>query len=281
MEEKVDKIFKFEADDIKNHIRYEMKLYEKMGESFNYIHNMLVKLKYHKKYKAADVFKLEKLKYDEGKNYNWVAITCGTAKLILRVYGGHFTIFCNNETIRQLKGGSSYIRNRYSAFTFFVNRDKVPVDKRDYYHEHTFEDLNKIMPAIIKGIAEDKVFTFWNSYSLVRPDYCEVKNVFFGEDSASIDKVIFCAEELSSEHLSLFAQNDMLEILKGIKDAVGKPFGRDKVKSITTEFPKQYSDPYYHGVGITVVKENGKEDFHDVYRLCQWYMEDVEKLMEL
>lgn len=281
MEEQQNKIFRFEADDIKGHIRYEMKLMRKMGKSFDYIHDMLTKLNYHKEYKAADTIKLENLKYDEGKNYNWIAITCGRVKLILRVYGGHFTIFCRNETVHQFEK-MSYTEKRYSAFTFYVDTKKVPEDKRDYYHEHSFEDLNNAMPEMIKMIAEDKVCSFWNNYSLKRPDHCEIKNVFDGEDIVSVDKLIFCAEELSSEHLSLFAQNDMLEILKSLKDKVGQPFdGRHTIKKITTEFSKQYSDPYYHGVGITVVDEKGKTDFHDVYCLSHWYMEAVENLMKL
>lgn len=276
-----NKIFKFEADDIKNYIRYEMNLYDRISESFDYVHSMLVKIKCHKVLKPTDVVKLEKLKYNKGKNYNWIAITCGDVKLVLRVYGHHFTFYCKNEMADKAET-RPYRRTRYSAFTFYVETEKIAdIKKRDYTYEHNFEDLNSIMQDIIKKVAENEVQGLWNSYSLVRPDYCEVENIYYGEEVSSIDKLIFCCEELSSQHLELFAENDMLETLKGLTDVIGKPFGsRRTVKSITTEFPKEYSDPYYHGVGITVADENGKTEFHDVYRLSRWYMEEMENLIK-
>lgn len=71
----------------------------------------------------------------------------------------------------------------------------------------------------------------------------------------------------------------MLEILKNLSDCTGKPFGRDKVNKIITDFPEQYSDPYYHGVGIETIDKNNKTSFQDVYSLTMFYFDDVQKLI--
>lgn len=102
--------------------------------------------------------------------------------------------------------------------------------------------------------------------------------VFVGESIYSVDKLIFCAEELSSTHTALFAENEMLEKLKEITDRVGEKFDHQyTIKEVRTEFPKQYSDPYYHGVGLNLEKEDGKTDFQDVYSLTMYYYESIFK----
>ena len=68
----------------------------------------------------------------------------------------------------------------------------------------------------------------------------------------------------------------MLDMLKSISGATGKQFDRQyKVKEVCTEFPKQYSDPYYHGVGIALVDDQDKRSFQDVYSLTRYCFESV------
>ena len=82
--------------------------------------------------------------------------------------------------------------------------------------------------------------------------------------------------------MELYAENDMLNMLKTLKqsDVIGELFeGQTIIKSITTDFPKQYSDPYYHGVGITTVDAKDSIKFIDVYSLTRYYHKNIELLM--
>lgn len=274
-------LFKFDGDDIKRHIQYEMRLLDKMEASFEYVFKTLTKIGYHKNVTKLKKIDFNKYKCDEGKNYNWYAITSGAAKLLIRTYGTHFTIYTKNVVKRKLTSGRTYDRSRYSAFTLHSNRDKMSDDMSDSFCDDGFQDLNTLFPSIVEHVLTDKIHSLWNNLGFPRPDHCDVKNVYDGESIISVDKIIFCGEELSNIHMSLYAQNEILEALKSLgADVIGKTFSGGEITEIITEFPKQYSDPYYHGVGI-VTKKKDKIEFADVYSIAHWHLEELASLKKV
>ena len=87
---------------------------------------------------------------------------------------------------------------------------------------------------------------------------------------------------MQNQHLELFAENDMLEKIKTMSDKIGEEFDKDFhgkriIKEIRTEFPKQYCDPYYHGIGILIENAKGETKFEDVYSLTNWHLNEVFK----
>ena len=272
-------LFKFDGDDIKRHIQYEMRLLDKMEASFEYVFKTLTKLGYHKNVTKLKKIDFNKYKCDKGKNYNWYAITSGAANFLIRTYGSHFTIYTKNVVERKLTSGHTYDRNRYSAFTLHSNTNKMSDKMSDSFCDNPFQDLNVLFPTIVDHVLRDRVQSLWNSVSFPRPDHCDIKNVYDGESITSIDQIIFCAEELSNIHISMYAQNEILEALKSLgADVIGKTFYGGEITEVKTEFPKQYSDPYYHGVGIETMKD-GKKEFADVYSIANWHLEELESLL--
>jgi len=274
-----EKVFKFDGDKIKNNIKYEMRLLDKMENSFNYVSEKLKSLKHFKDFKGKlDKINLGKLNWDEGKSYNWVYLLNKNVHLIVRSYGSHHTIFVKHIKEHIFKE-KKYYANIYGAFIFNTNLDKVNVEFQDMYIENPYKDLNDELEQIFKQINDNLMHLFWNSHSLIRPIHCEVHTIYNGESIISVDKLIFSAEELSNQHMGLYAENDMLEALKQLPDCTGKDFGRKKINRIITDFPTHYSEPYYHGVGIETIDNDGKKDFNDVYSLTMYYMGEVEKLI--
>jgi len=274
--------YKFEKNDITRHIQYDLEVMRNLESSFNYVFEKL-ELKKHfvNLDKKKGEIKLHKVKADEGKNYDWIAVQSGTVKLIIRTYRQHHTIFTKNKTTKKLESGREYTNSRYSAFTFHTNTKGFSDALHEKYYENKFIDLNVALPQIIEHCAKDRIQSLWNSAGFKRPEYCEVKNAYDGENITSVDLLIYCAEELSDKHMELFAQNDMMETLKQLqaKGVIGENFERGTVKSIDTEFPKDYDEPYYHAIGIEVVEADGRNKFNDVYCLTRWHMDAVNKLL--
>jgi len=216
-------IFKFDADDIKRHIKYELNLIARIGNSFNFVHETLTRKGFNLDLKPTDEVDLDKdvIKWNEGKNYNWLGITCGNVKLLIRSYGSHFTIYSHFNKKKKFKD-VEYSDDLYSAIMFSTNRDKITDDKlSDSYCDYPTKDLNDVLHSLIKMIEEEKVWKLWNNLSFKRPDHCDVDNIFHNEEIDSVDKLIFCAEELSSEHMGLFAENNMVVMLEELPEVIG------------------------------------------------------------
>jgi hypothetical protein len=276
-----DQLFKFEKSDIESYIRYDMKLFKEMRKSFNFIYDKMIVLGFNLNINSDEVVDLEKQNWDEGKNYHWLAITSGDVKLLIRAYGNHFTIFSKLYKIEKYDE-IELPESIYSAFTFYTNRDHMTDKLSDFYVDNRFHDINNALLEIINIVKNKEVQSMWNPYSFTRPEHCEVKNVFNQENVVSIDKLIYCAEELSFKHTELFAENDMFEILKNLSNKVGQQFdNRQKIDYIEIEFSKEYSDPYYNGIGIGLIDEKGEKTFKDLYCLTHWYTDNIEKLINL
>lgn len=271
-----NKVFNFDGDEIKRHIQYNMELLYKMEDSFNFVFNKLNHIG-----NNLDVSNLEKIDlyngdWKEGKSYDWLSVTCNDVNLIIRKYGSHFTIYFKLMIIRELSGGEKYDSSKYGSFIFNTDKNKIDDNKCDFYYDKPCHDLNNVFFDMVKHISKNKGHMLWNPVSFKRPDHCEVEMIFIGETIYSIDKLIFCAEELSRTHLEIFAENDTLDKLKEITDSVGEKFNYEyHIKDVCTEFPKEYTEPYYHGVGLNLVKEDGKERFYDVYSLTRYYFDEI------
>ncbi len=275
-----EQLFRFDANDIKRYIVYDMHIFTKMSKSFNYVFDKLVALKYHKELKPTSKVHLEKLKWDEGKNYNWFALTYDNVKLIIRAYHKHFTIFSKTITTHKFDDGTEFKTSKNAGFTFYTNTEHMSGKEADSYCDNPFIDLNATLIQMLQLLSENKFHSL--DCSVDKPKHCEIRNVFHSDETIhNFDKFIFCMEELSSKHLELFSENDMLENIKKLTDKVGCNFdSKSKIKEVVTEFPKQYSDPYYHGVGILTVDSKGKTEFHDVYRLTYWHTEEIDNLLK-
>jgi len=169
--------------------------------------------------------------------------------------------------------------SKFAAFTFYTN---TMLADSNLYCDNKFLDLNAMFHEIVEHITSNNVHFLTNSSSFKMPKYCEVEKAFCSDETIfSYDCLIFCAEELSNKHLELFAENDMLDIVKQLANKVGCEFtGDKKINRVVTEFSPHYSEPYYHGVGIETIDKNGKVEFHDVYRLSRWNYETVKNLLK-
>lgn len=271
-------VFDFEDNHLKNMVVYEMKLVERMERAFDYIFDKLIKFneKFGTKLTALD---LGELKLQEGKNYNWCAFNAGVVQFIARTYGQHVTLFIKYGYHYNEK--HDYTLYKYASMTYYTELKGMSDDEHDSmldkFYNNPFFELNKVFPSLLEMIKENKLHAIWNNISFERPDYCEPKLAYNGEDIRSLDLTIFCAEELSTKHSQLYAENEMLEMLKSIVLTEGMELQGKKIKEVCTEFPKEYSDPYYHGVGILLEGDS----FKDVYTLTRWYLEDVKKLISM
>jgi hypothetical protein len=127
---------------------------------------------------------------------------------------------------------------------------------------------------------KSRVQSLWNSVGFIRPKHVDVRNVYDGESITSVDKLIFCAEELSTMQMGLYAETDVLDMLKSLPtDTVGKLLGRYEITEVRTSFPKDYSEPYYHGVGLVVREREDYTRIYDVYTLTSYHLDDLMSLI--
>jgi len=254
----LEDIFKFEERDVTSYMTYELKLPAKFKEAFTYLTT---------KMKVQPLKALDKIKWDEGKNYDWAVIKSGEVTLLIRKYQSHFTIFYKKEN------QENKYNNRYGCFTYSTNRDKLSDKESDARVDNNFLDLEANINDIFKLIAEDKAHGLWNSYTLVRPKFVEVKTVWNGgDDISSIETFIFACDELFSKYLEIFAQTDMFDRIKTIKKG---SVLNDKYKVLGVK--TTLKDGYYHDIGLTLQGTNGatSESWYDVYALTRWYLKDI------
>lgn len=262
-EYKLSDLFSFEERDITRHMLYEMKLGYKFKDSFNYL---LTKLPVQKL--KAD---LRKLKWDEGKNYDWAIIKDGKVTIIFRQYRLHFTIFFKVDG----KENNDWY-NKYGCLSFHTDTKHLSDDVSDSYCDDNFRDMNKYIKPLIKELAGGSVHGLWNPLCFKaddeerRPDHIEAKNIWNGgdDDISSINDFIFCCDELFHKYLELFSQNEMLKKLKTIK--VGDMLDAYKVTSVNTTV----KDDYYHNAGLELQNTNFKDSkpsWCDVYSLTRYY----------
>ena len=267
----------FNKSDVERKIIHDLNAFRTIRDAFIYVHTMLTQQGHSYDLGKNSNPAFDTLNWSEGKNYQWLALcigdTDGYTQFLIRQYGRHLTVFTKLSHAED-----SYRDTVYGCFTFNTNTDKMNATRREEYDfiENPFHDFQTAFPHILRLVNENKLHSLWNDRDLPRPDYIDVKTAFYGETIQSIDLLIFATEELTQKHLELFAENDMLDMLKGLRDVTGRDFdGNNIVKEVVTAFPKQYSEPYYHGVGIALVDSRDKRSFHDVYTLTRYCFDNV------
>lgn len=250
-------IFKFEERDVVSYMMHKLKLGSKFKESFNYIIS---------KMPVKKLGTLSKMKWDIGKNYDWIVIEEGMVTFIIRKYQTHFTIFIKVEAEEKWN-------SKFGCFMFHSDCEKMNDDTSDIYVENNFIDLDELLKPLFKFIADGNIHSLWNNYSFKRPDHVSIKNIWNGgDDLSNINEFIFCCDELFSKYLELFAQTDMLEKIKTIKvgDILG---GVYEVTQVSTDT----NDGYFHNAGLKLKNLNFKESeiWCDVYSLTRYYLKYV------
>ncbi len=272
-------IFKFDSDELRMNMDYDMNLFARASKPLGYIMEILEKTGHGLTIKSLDNPQIEKVKLQKGKSYNWGVISYENFKFLIRVYGYHLTIFIRSSKPCDYREGKMVHHD--AAFSIYAELDRMDGDKRDEisegYYDNPFQDLNVMFKRMIEYLKEDNFHCFWNDVSIPRPKHVEIKQAyekkssFMGEARIfSYDLTIFCMEEIDSMHCQLFAENTMFDKLKELK--VGQPFGS---RSTIKEIRSKLKDGYYHGVGVTAVNEDGKEDWSDVYSLTRWHYDEV------
>jgi hypothetical protein len=211
--------------------------------------------------------KLSKMKWKEGKNYDYAVLQDDNVTLLIRKYSSHFTFWGYVKS----KDKDDF-QSEFFMFTYHTDRDKLSDDESDARCYDNFIDIDGSIESFIKVIKEGHAHLVWNSVSCVIPKWVDVKIGFVHSSIHSFDLLIFGCEELSTLQMQLFAENEMWKLIKLIKP--GDKIGREVVKSVNTELPKQYSDPYYHGLGITFEKGSHMQD---VYSLTMFCIKDIKE----
>jgi len=251
-------LLKFEKDTLTNFINYECKLPRKIKKSFGFVVEKLGE---------QNVKTISKLKWKEGKNYDWAALRSGNIRMLIRKYHLHFTFYCEFTKFVD----HPYKDVEFSIFTYYSDTDLLKTDQeKDARCDDNFIDIDESFDSMLKIINEGRAHLLWNSYSVNIPKHVEIKIAMLGPSIYSFDKLVFAAEELSNIEIEVFAEIDMWNILKKIK--VGDMVGKSKISGIS----KTLKDDYYHGLGITLSDDNS---FKDVYSLTNWYLEDMLKLI--
>lgn len=272
--EKPTPIFTFDKDELTRHINYEMNLFGRVAKPLTFIFETLEKLGHSLSLDSLDKINLNKVKEREGKNYNWSVIQYKNVKLLIRRYGQHFTIFTRIEKEHEHREGKTKIVT--GAFTLYFNfehlSDNEQDSKMDSLYDMPFNEVNEIAKQMFEVLIKRGTYWLYNSSCLKIPKYAEVKIVYEKEYEEariySIDKLVFCMEELDTIHIELFAETVMFEKLKELK--VGAKFGRGMIKKVHTELENKY----YYGVGVEIEKSNDS-GFKDVYCLTRYYYDDV------
>jgi hypothetical protein len=221
-----------------------------------------------KKLKVQTKTKLSEMKWKEGKNYDYAVLQDENVTLLIRNYGVHFTFWGFFKAKEDDHRGSEFF-----MFTYHTDKDKLKTDdEKDARVDDNFIDIDLSIQSFIKVIKEGNAHMVWNSVACVIPKHCEVKIGFTGSSIHSFDLLIFGCEELSTLQMQLFAENEMWTLLKKVK--VGDKIGRETVEYVNTVLPKQYSDPYYHGLGIKFVKGSHMED---VYSLTMFSFNEIKE----
>lgn len=254
-------IFEFSDSNLKQHIVYENKLMKKLKLSFDYLQKYLPINQVDKK------FSFKKIKFYEGKNYDWFFLVKSNVYLLVRQYGSHFTFISLN------KDKEISYRDRLAVFTISNDREKMDDKTSDELCDNKFLTIEKILPSLIKMIEEDNVHSIWNSLSLVRPDYTDVKIAQIGDLTHNLDLFLFVCHEVFGMHLVEFAENEMANKIAEFK--VGDMLGN--VYQIT-DVKDKINKEYYYSTGLSLINTNfpeSKPQWADIYSLTRYYLEYV------
>ncbi len=263
-----EEIIKYSESDVQSSIVFKGRYSNRVKSIMGYLENHLPINKVTKK----NTFNFSKLKFHEGKNYDWFFLVNGNVQLLIRQYRLHFTIFAIN------KKEKSY-SNKSSIFTIDTDFDRVvrsPENDKlsDKHCDNNFLTFQALLPLIFEKVEADEVHTLWNSLCFPTEKHTKAKAVFIGDESVyCLNTTIFAMDEISNIYGQYFAQNEVLEQLKTL--SVGDAFGSAyTISSIKTEVKNNY----YHAVGLRYYSnddETKKETWSDVYSLSRFYFSEL------
>ena len=274
-------LFEFEKREIEHFLEYEVKIFQKFKEPLNYVINKLTELGHCYVIDPLVKINLNDIKEKEGKSYHWSVITTGKVTLVIRRFKQHLTIFTKVVSDKKERFSCGN-RTEYGAFTFHVELSKFGEDRdqmSELYYSKPFTGLNEIITDLLILLATRDgggVGWVWNSVSLKRPDYVDIKLAFSSKSISSLDAFVFCMEELSEIYLTLFAETTMITKLKEYENKTDIALNnRYKIGVVTTTV----KDDYYHAVGLVLIDtmDKNKEKFQDVYSLSRYYFDDLFK----
>lgn len=252
-------VFDFNRREIEHLIQYNSKLLRRIDKSFKYVYDKFKTLG-----NFIDITKLTEVDFNEanlneGKNYEWLAVQSGNTEMIFRKYGSHITIF--------MKNNDGYVET--CAFYFITDKNKLDDDSQwDEYCDNGFIDLNTHIFEIVKNASEPHRLD-----CIDLPKRCEIEIAYINEQITSIDRLMFCAEELSSVNMLFYSENEMLDMIKVLskrENVIGRTLGF--VETIVG-FKTEVVGDSYHSVGILVKDRDGKEKITDVYSLVYYQYE--------
>lgn len=249
------KLLDFDNHTLESFINYKCNLPEKLKESFDFVVNKLG---------AQKVKKISKLKWNEGKNYDWAVLKNDSVVMLIRKYRTHFTVFSEFTASEKYK-------NNFSIFTYDTNEKLLSDEESDERCDNNYIDIDSSIDSMLKIIKEGHSHLLWNSSAVHIPKHVEIKIGIIDNSIHSFDLLVFATEELANIQTQLYAENEMWDMLKKLKvgDLVGK--SKSKIKSISIDL----EDNYYHGLGLYFEGDS----FKDVYCLTMYYLNDILKLI--
>jgi hypothetical protein len=262
-------MFNFDKYDVSRFVTHDLRIVRNTKECFDFLVAEMTKAGQHHTYEKDDHIDLENLMWREGKSYNWTAITKGNVQIIIREFGLHYTLFCINTESNEFEG-RTFIRRNLTMFTFLSSPSD---EEHDHYSDFKFEDINLCLPEIIKEASEDNLHRVDSIKT--KPDHTTIKIAFNREVIHSYDVLFYCLEEISREHLAMYAETTM-EILRSIEPGMLLE-GREiiEVFAPSEDFIVD-DDTYFHGYGL---KTTERTYIYDVYTLTRYYSEEILKIV--
>ena len=261
-------MFSFDKNEIVHHMMNKMGLRKQLEESFEFIFSKLVESGVYIENWGENEVEEEHFKQD--KNYNWLATTIDGVDVIIRGYQNHFTIM-TSMTAPEF----SHLKKYLTAFTMSINEDLLPDDLHDVVIDDPTRELNKYLSGAIALVKDLKTWLVWNTLSLKlpeekqRPEYSKMEVIFEDREITSIDDFVFLVEEISEQHLSFYAETEMIEHIKKIK--IGDEINGKKVTKITTEAD------CVHSIGLAFDEEH----LQDVRCLTRYYLNDIKEFLKI
>jgi len=250
----------------------QLNIRRKWKNAFTYITNILIKQGYYLKSNSLDNLDLNQLKLREGKSYKYGVVEYKNVLLLFRVFRENITIFTKVTDIEDDRF------SKYESYMYTIHTDQMTELNRDTVldrlHSNSFYYLNQKVKEFIESI-QDPANKRMKSYD-PEDSYIEFNNIVRNNFDLilSVDKFIFCLEELTELYTELFAENTMVDWLSKFSES-----SNFTDKAIITEIKGNTLDDkdiHFTGLGLRIENKRTKEAiFNNVYKLTMYYMKEI------